>query len=401
MSDLRGVYNTPAYLIQVKPQLKVEGALKAEGAPVGMGRDQNFTMTFSLPNVGTDQVQNDVTAGGYFGIGLVHDRLPSGYSEVLKQRAEQLDSFVKGGGDRSSDAGLGEQLYLSAMTYFWEVDRQTDVVASQAGVVYAKQSGEGIFGLSLSVLQLFGIPKSVIVNGTNIDVDRAVYIPVSKSGDTQAVINFVSTSGSLGSGSEHGIIEQLYGVDAISAVKAIQLANAQGLKTYQITSANLATVLPVLQVSSAVKIDIQNAVNAGKQVVIPERELQVNDWRGVGYIVSDPTTGAAGYLISGGIAGGANTVEKILDEILGIIERAFVRIGCLLEPGNLRQITGAILWAVAVIKVFPKIPILFQVMGAIIVGFAILALISVILQCISRTSRARIRQQYDPFWRFT
>ena len=119
-------------------------------------------------------------------------------------------------------------------------------------------------------------------------------------------------------------------------------------------------------------------------MVIPERELQVNQWTGIGYIVSDPATGAAGYLISGGIAGGANTLKKILSEILGIMERALVRIGCLSEPANLRQIYGAIAWIAAIIAAFSKIPILFKVAAVVIAAFAVLAIISVVLQCIDR-----------------
>ncbi|MEW6104072.1 MAG: hypothetical protein AB1630_09745 [bacterium] len=49
---------------------------------------------------------------------------------------------------------------------------------------------------------------------------------------------------------------------------------------------------------------IQNAVNSGKIVTISKTEITYANWNGVGYIVMDPETGAAGYLISGGMAGG-------------------------------------------------------------------------------------------------
>jgi len=137
-----------------------------------------------------------------------------------------------------------------------------------------------------------------------------------------------------------GIIEQMDGVEGISAVKAIHLANQQGLKTYRVTGSNIATVLPILQVSSAVKGDIQNAVNAGKEVLIPEQELQVNDWRGVGYVISDPETGAAGYLISGGFAGGSGTQPSPP----GGLERTIQVIGCLFTPEQTDAIAAAITW---------------------------------------------------------
>ena len=266
------------------------------------------------------------------------------------------------------------------MTYFWEVDRQTDVLASQGNVVYAKQSGEGIFALSLSVLTLFGVPKRAEVTGTNIDVDRLVYLPFSKTGDTQAQINFMTTSGSAGSGSEHGIIEQMYGVDAISAVKAIHLANQQGIRIYQITASNRATVLPLLQVANAVKTDINNAVNAGKEVLISERELLVNDWRGVGYIVSDPATGAAGYLISGGIAGGSGTKFQAFGRITEKIEAIVKILGCLVTNP---EFLFALFFLVVIILAFPGSAHIFRgLVGLLVLYIAnVLVLGQMTLEC--------------------
>lgn len=127
-----------------------------------------------------------------------------------------------------------------------------------------------------------------------------------------------------GSGLEDGIIQQVYRVEAISAVKAIHHANLQGLKIYNITQNNLAAVLPALQVSADVKADITSAINAGKEVLVPERTIQVNQWNGVGYIVTDPLTGAGAYLISGGLSGGSGTEEDTIDEILKKLGKGFL-----------------------------------------------------------------------------
>jgi hypothetical protein len=331
VSNYGGLYNVPSYLLQVRPQLKVEGIVKAEGTAENMGVDQHFKMIFSLPDQGSDQVANEISAGGYYAIGLVPNRLQSVYSAVLQERAQQLLDFVQAGGDRTSDNGLGEQLYLSVMTYFWEVDRQTDSLAAQGNVVYAKLPGEGIFGLDLEIRTLFDTPVSAQVNGVYIDVDRAVYLPGSKSADSQITFAFMTASGRSASAMEHGIIEQFYGVSGISSVKAIQLANAQGLRTYTITSANLANVIPVLQVPNEVKVDIQNAVNAGKEVIVPEQELQVSDWHGVGYVIADPTTGAAAYLISGGLAGASAVVKKSLEILKNLLSKSKQIIDCILD----------------------------------------------------------------------
>lgn len=53
------------------------------------------------------------------------------------------------------------------------------------------------------------------------------------------------------------------------------------------------------------KADVQNLVAAGRIVTVPERDIVVGDWQGAGYIAIDPATGAGGYIISGGLAGGS------------------------------------------------------------------------------------------------
>ena len=64
----------------------------------------------------------------------------------------------------------------------------------------------------------------------------------------------------------------------------------------------------------------------------------MNDWRGVGYVVSDPEMGAAGYLISGGVAGGSGTQPSPP----GGLERAIQVIGCLFAPEQSSAIAAAI-----------------------------------------------------------
>lgn len=52
------------------------------------------------------------------------------------------------------------------------------------------------------------------------------------------------------------------------------------------------------------KDDITNAVNAGKVVTVSKTNINFNGWNGCGYIITNPETGAGGYMISGGTNGG-------------------------------------------------------------------------------------------------
>jgi hypothetical protein len=138
-------------------------------------------------------------------------------------------------------------------------------------------------------------------------VDRYIHSPVSKTGDKTKEQQFMLNLGQMSSGMEHGIFEQLYKKTGTSAVKALSVANSQGIPIYTINTNNIANVLPQLQISSEVKNDIQNAVNANKVVTVSKTNVTIDTWTGVGYILLDQNTGAGAYMISGGLAGGSST----------------------------------------------------------------------------------------------
>jgi hypothetical protein len=50
---------------------------------------------------------------------------------------------------------------------------------------------------------------------------------------------------------------------------------------------------------------VQNAINAGRTVIIPQRSPQDLKYNGTGLIVEDPVDGTGAYLLSGGLNGGA------------------------------------------------------------------------------------------------
>jgi len=87
--------------------------------------------------------------------------------------------------------------------------------------------------------------------------------------------------------------------EAISAVKAIAIAQSEGQKIYTITPQNAATALAALPVGGDVGAEIRSAVQAGKEVMVHERAITAHGWTGYGYVIIDPDTGAGSYLIEG------------------------------------------------------------------------------------------------------
>jgi hypothetical protein len=79
---------------------------------------------------------------------------------------------------------------------------------------------------------------------------------------------------------------------------------------FRITSSNVSAVLPSLQIPDDVRQDIINATSANLVVLIPASDVRVGSYSGLGYVIEDPTNGTAGYLISGGRAGGNAPAAK-------------------------------------------------------------------------------------------
>jgi hypothetical protein len=108
---------------------------------------------------------------------------------------------------------------------------------------------------------------------------------------------------------EHLVPEMMFSTEenpahGISAVKALQLAAAEGQKIWTITQTNLNTALAAINLPSDIETDIRNSVNAGMEVTAHEAAVDFYGSSQVGYIVIDPETGAGGYLIGGGENGG-------------------------------------------------------------------------------------------------
>lgn len=89
----------------------------------------------------------------------------------------------------------------------------------------------------------------------------------------------------------------------MSAVKAMQIAASKGQKIFTITKANKNKILPLLNHDSGSMQDINQALNAGKEVITHQSRINYKNWTGSGYAIIDPDTGAGAYLISGGANG--------------------------------------------------------------------------------------------------
>lgn len=149
--------------------------------------------------------------------------------------------------------------------------------------------------------------QTVVGNFT--DLDSVAYVTAASDGDNHKRFNKAFQMGLLSSALEHAIPEQMFSTEenpaeAISAVKALQKANAAGKRIYHITPDNQASILPHIHHNQLAMDEIRDALNAGKEVITHTNAVSVPGWSGAGYILFDPETGSGAYKIGGGHNGG-------------------------------------------------------------------------------------------------
>jgi len=216
---------------------------------------------------------------------------------------------------------LGDMFHAGGLGYYAQLTALSHIMGLQAKGQHTLAAGTGTFGYEPNVDYFFGFPRAITSGGVAFDIPF-LNIVASNDGDTTKKRQFNQQIGILASALEHAVPEQMF-VDeqnpgeAISAVKALQKASAQGQRIYQITQANQASTLPNIHHAQATMDEIRNALNAGKQVTTHTDAVSVPGWSGAGYIIIDPVTGDGAYKISGGGNGG---FLEALGYVIGALE---------------------------------------------------------------------------------
>ncbi len=376
----------PAYLVQFKPSLKIEGTTVATGAAVGMGNAQNLTISLSSIN-SMEMITHDLVAGDYSAIGINPSTISS---DALQKRVDKNDFSEP----------VGEMLHQTALSYWAEVDAFNNVISKTLHVNNLRHPSELSAAAKVSVSYIWGVPTSATYKSRTLDVKLDNQSVATKATDKTKEFYYMLQSGTNSSFLEGAIYDQLFGGnigDGITAITALKLANEQGIPIYKIDSNNVATVLPKLQVSDDVKTEVSNAVNAGLQVQIPQTNITKSDWTGVGYIILNMTDGTGAYRISGGLNGdvsstGGSTVMPLPQVPLnGPV--SFVLVGLSANVGTLTATTDA--GILIGIKIAPEL----IAAGVLLVLMGIMFLIWAVLKTI--VDRYQPKPRWEPYRHYT
>lgn len=285
------------WLVKVKPQLRIDGCVVATGSgDIGLGRNQTSRIFFTTPSPESEtaSIENTLIAGNYEGhaIDTGRVRVDPGNRELACQ-----EDFA------------GGFLHKLGMRYLELNDRTDRRLASMMQGVVWKGVSNAILSQQVRVIFSGSTPLTFRYAGLSVDADRAGASFFSAYGNGH-VYQYGRIRGAQSSQNENLIFETQLGRESVSTIKILSLSALLGIPIYEITPSNAGTVLPLLAQPVAVRNDVIAQLNLGKHVTIPRSQISYFDWGGTGWMQLDPVNGSGGYIISGGISGGATAEEE-------------------------------------------------------------------------------------------
>lgn len=337
-----GLDNTPAYLIHLRPVLKINNEriiVGTDGLPMGAEYDLTIEVIGASGDQRSEKTTNTMLVGNLSVIGITSQRAALTPSSLVEEGAKDAERLLYEAANHYIDRWNQAEEELASLLHL-TITRPLPAVVTLGGMI--------------DVTYLLDMPHGIEWKGVFVDANlRAIEIipsspPFDKGGlggfvdDRQKT--FMQLSSLQGSILENRIFEDDFKVDSISTAKLFQLATriAQpATSILTIDKTNIDTVLPTLPFDDNIKEDMINAVNQGFELRTPDSELAYEDWTGIGYLKEDPETGESGWMLSGMIAGGmtAWAVDK-WNDIAEILQNSYASANTYAGPANYDPASG-------------------------------------------------------------
>ncbi|HET6725346.1 MAG TPA: transglutaminase-like domain-containing protein [Gammaproteobacteria bacterium] len=303
----------PAYLIQVVPELKLNGKVIKTGPAMNLGEELNFVFQVRTPLETRPSYTYKVIAGSYLAIATIGQNVSFSRLLSVKDHLNDVKTILQSGdpvriGALSREDVLGNIYEAGLLGYFAEYNAVGHLMALQRRAGHGLSIGYGSFGYEPNVVYLVGIPTAITSGGVVVNMRIGSFITTHKN-DRNENIRFNEQLGLLSSMLESSVPEQMLTTpdhpgEAISAAKAMEKAELGGQRIYHITPANMSDTLPSIHHGSLVMQEIRAALAVGDEVITHTADVSVPGWTGAGYIILDPQTGIGAYKIGGGTNGG-------------------------------------------------------------------------------------------------
>lgn len=300
-----GIFNTPPNLVNLLARVKVNGSILATGVvPIGAARDATLFVHFTPPNGGAGyEPQNTyaVIAGN-----------PQAWSFDTYQDRPADPDFSSA----STPDALIESMLTTTVAGYQRL--RNDGIRRLVPLLGASVQYDVRPNRALSAVQVSYTadqPTAMTWQGLLVDIDernRWVHDAALRTGLRPN--SFAEVYGGLdglqSSVLEHLVFQEVFGRNAVSTVKILQIAAAQGIPLCTIT-ASIGADCPGFSHPPEVAAEVGARLADNRTVTIPRDPVTVQDWTGTGYTALRGGGGA--YLIQGGLAGpihGGATVDE-------------------------------------------------------------------------------------------
>ena len=335
LNGYSSIFDVPAYSVYVKPALIIDDEVVAEAEYVEttLGAEYDFTMVLNDTGNEVKTVTNSVTAGSMYAVTIDGGMISGDALWDIYYKISDLQETVTEQNVYSAKY-LGNYLAMVGKLYFAQTDTFDIIAGEQYNVSITKGLSEGITGYEVEKTGRYGIVTGISYGSLYIDIDSNTYSVKSLTADEDAEKMFMLSSGMVSSLYESRVWEQLTGEESISTVIIFTQAHEENIELLDITKENVNEQLAKLNTDSDTKQAVKEAAESGMIVTIPQRDVTMGDWTGIGYIVMDSETGEASYMISGGYNGGGLkyilTASMLFSLFLSSLDSA-IAIGSLLN----------------------------------------------------------------------
>ncbi|QOC23511.1 hypothetical protein IC757_05050 [Wenzhouxiangella sp. AB-CW3] len=310
----------PGHSISLTPEIKLNGEIILTGPTTVNAFTLETMLAFEVQQVAGNTkwaipFQSPIPKGSYVAIMANAGSVSTHALEAAQQRAEEAQHILENELEDQYDQIdrerlMGDLFYAGVLAYHAQLEGLGGLMAAQMGAEYRTNLSVGTYGYQPWVRYVFGMPMVLDAGGVHMDLD---YVPshlTKHNGSASQRAEAAQPLGMLKSILENVVPEQQFSTEVepaegVSAVAAIAKAQAEGQRVFHVTQDNLDEAMAEISISQASREDIQRAVSQfGYEAIVHEAPITVPGWRGSGYILTDPDTGAGSYMIDGGKNGG-------------------------------------------------------------------------------------------------
>ncbi len=246
----------PYGLFNVIGEFTVDGEAVSTSGAMKLGTELKNELGYYSPRFGWGVTSNPIIAADYQAVAMDLQGVSANQLDKVKDRLDSAKTLLEASVADPDATDLttltrhsltGDILQTGAMGYMAMTNVQSKLLALQSDIIYYREPSYGTFSTSASLSYFFLQPQTVKFGAVVMDMDRMQNSAECKSNCWNNWSEFNQQSGAMMSALEHVIPEQLFSTaenpaEAISAVKAISIANAQGQKIYTLTSDNFSSV---------------------------------------------------------------------------------------------------------------------------------------------------------------